>query len=180
MSQESDPWVAVGIVLRPHALGGALFVKPLTRDADEFIDAPLERVTLRRRGEILGTYRIRTRVIHGGAPLLTFEGVTDRTGAEALQGAEILIPEEERWELGEGRYYLDELSGIDLIDDETGEPVARTLRAMEGAAHDFLVFPHPAGEGKEVLLPLIPQFVPSIDVKNRTARVRIPEGLLEL
>ncbi len=171
-------WVAVGVVLRPHGLRGAVLVKPLTRTTEEFLEAPLDRVHLRRAGTDMGAFRIAGRSLHKGLPMVTFAGVANRTASEQLKGAEIVIPEEERWDPGEGSFYFDELEGLALV--EEGREIGRVLRVEEGTAHDFLVFRHPRHPRREVLLPFRPEFVLSVARDEGRIDIRLPEGLLDL
>ena len=119
--------------------------------------------------------------LHRGADVLCyFEGVNDRTEAEKLQGLELLIPIEERWAAPEGSFYFDDLAGLAVEEEGTGRDLGTSLRAEEGAAHDYLVIRNPNDAAREVLIPLIPQFVPEVDIPRRRIVVRLPPGLLDL
>lgn len=177
---EQEKWIAVAIVAKPHALRGAVLLKALTRRPEELLEASLEQVYLRRRGEILRPLTIQSMALHKGVPYVFFEEITDRTGAEQIQGLELVIPDTERWELPPGEYYADDLVGCEVIEDGSGRSFGPLIRAQEGAAHDYFVFAHPDTPKKEVLLPNVPQFVLKIDLEARQVIVRLPEGLLEL
>lgn len=174
-----DEWVAVAVITRPHALRGAVLAKPYTRTIDDFVDAPLEKVALRRDGRIIRHLTIETLAVHKGMPLLRFVEIQDIDAAEELRGAEIVIPEDERWDLPEGRYYVDELVGLDLVEEDGGRSLGPVLRIQEGAAHDFIVFTSPFKKGHEVWLPFIDEFA-RVDLENDRILVKLPEGLLEL
>lgn len=177
----TESWVAVAVVIRPHGLRGALMLKALTRTQEELLEAPLEVVHLRQRGRILQTLTLTRLGLHKGLPMAYFEGVADRTAAEQLVGCELVIPEDERWDLEEGQFYHDELIGIAVVERSTGRSLGTVLRVMDGPAHDYLVFPHPDGSGREVLLPFVHDvFVLLIDMEERRVEVALPEGLLEL
>ena len=177
---ESDSWVAVAVVLRPHALGGGLMLKPLTRTVEEFLDAELTRVFVRRRAQVGRELKIASQSAHKNAVLAYFEGVDDRNGSEDLVGAELVIPENERWELPPGEFYTDQLVGLSIVDSPTGRDLGKLLRTQEGGAHDFFVFQNPDQPKKEMMLPNIPQFIEKIDLEGGRILVRLPEGLLEL
>lgn len=176
----ADSWVAVAIIGRPHALRGAVSVRPLTRTLDEFEAAPLKRVYLRQNGKIIGQRVIESISVHKGSPLVCFEGVDDRNAAEELRGVEIVIPEEERWALPEGQYYADDLEGLDVVDAESGDTLGTVLRAEEGSAHDYLIIAHPRDSERELMIPKVDQVVHRIDIENHRIIVKLPEGLLEI
>ncbi len=179
-STNPDPWVLVAVGLRAHGIRGGVIVKPVTRSPGDFCEAPLDRVTPRQRGELLAPIRILSRKMHGGAVLVEFEGIATRSQAEELRGAEFLIPEEERWELPPGVYYHDQLTGLLLLEAETGEPLGRVARVAEGVACDYLAFPHPDNPRREVLVPAREPFLVEVDLAAGEARVSLPEGLMDL
>lgn len=175
-----DKWVAIAIVARPHAMRGAVLLKALTRTPEELTEAPLKRVFLRHKGQIIRPLTVRQIAMHKGAPYVFFEEVTDRTGAEEIAGLELVIPEEERWELPEGQFYADDLAGLELLDDETGRTLGTVLRAEEGPAHDYLVFSPTGQPDRKVMLPKVPEFVREISLERRQVRAVLPDGLLDV
>lgn len=117
--------VGVGLIVGCHGLRGELKVQYWTDDPGRFDE--LEEVYL--EGEeaprsILG-WRF-----HKGHVLLTLEGVEDRTQAEALREKQLLIPAELRRELPEGRWYHDELEGLEVRDPE-GNVLGTVVRFEE-------------------------------------------------
>lgn len=175
----SDEWVAVAAVLRPHALRGAVILKAFTRTPDELVDAPVDKVWVRRNGRIERELTITHLAMHSKQPLAEFEEIEDRNGAEALAGAELVIKAADRWDLDEGACYADDLPGLAVVGAD-GTAYGPVLRVDDGPAHDFLVFANPLRAGKEVLLPFVDEFVHEVDFEGRQVRISIPEGLLEL
>ncbi|MCC6547069.1 16S rRNA processing protein RimM [Candidatus Sumerlaeota bacterium] len=182
MTQQGNDmeWIVVGIVARAHGLRGALMVKSFTRTPEEFMEAPLETVYLRRKKEEAVPHRLLSRSIHKDAPMIVLEGISDRTAADSWKGAEILIPESERWELEEGQYYADDLVDLMLVEEGSGRELGRVMRVQDGAAHDYLVFRHPNDPKREVLLPFIPEFTPEVNFETNQIIVKLPDGLLDV
>ncbi|MCC5877522.1 MAG: 16S rRNA processing protein RimM [Candidatus Sumerlaeia bacterium] len=176
----SEQWLAIAVIIRPHALRGAVQLKPYTRTVDEFLGAPIKRVYLRDRSRILHPLHLQSMGLHKGLPLVTFREISDRTAAEGLKGMEIVIPAEERWELPEGSFFPGELDGFEVISKLTGDKLGTVLRLESGPAHDHLVFTHPHREGDEVMLPKVEAFVHEVSLADHRVLVTLPEGLLEL
>jgi 16S rRNA processing protein RimM len=173
-------WVAVAIMVRPHALGGAFVLKALTRTPEDLLDAPLEKLHVRRRNQIIGTLTLTSLSIHKNLPLARFEEITDRTAADQYVGCELVMPADEIWDLDEGRFYYDELVGLELIDATSGVSYGAVLRVDEGAAHDYLVFAHPVRKGQTVLLPFVHDvFIREVSLEDHRVLVTLPDGLLE-
>ena len=176
---QADPWVTVAVVLRPHGLDGTFRLKPLTRQADDLIEAGFRQFRLRRKGVVEEAPLVmRDCVVRLGLLYAHFDGITDRSGAEKYTNCELVIRESERWELPEGEYYADDLAGLEAR-AEDGALLGKVLRADNGAAHDYLILDLIQAPGRETLLPILPEFVPRVDIVGGFVTVRIPEGLLD-
>jgi 16S rRNA processing protein RimM len=101
------------------------------------------------------------------------EGVSDRTAAERLVGAEVLAAREDLPEAGEGRYLWGDLDGLEVV-TVTGEAVGRVTGLYETGAVDVLVV---TGSRGEKLVPLAPYV--TVDREARRIVVDPPEGLLD-
>ena len=101
------------------------------------------------------------------------EGVSGRTAAEGLVGAEVLVPREELAEAGEGRLLWVDLEGLEVV-TAAGEAVGRVTGLYETGAVDVLVVTGPRGEK---LIPLAPYV--EVDREGRRIVVDPPEGLLD-
>jgi 16S rRNA processing protein RimM len=101
------------------------------------------------------------------------EGVSDRTAAERLVGAEVLAPREELPEAGEGRLLWVDLEGLEVV-TVAGEAIGRVTELYETGAVDVLVVTGPRGEK---LIPLAPYV--TVDREARRIVVDPPEGLLD-
>src|SRR4051812_30680207 len=119
----AEEYVLIAIVLKPHGIRGEVAIKTFADDDERFLD--LERVLMQRRGESAVERNVESARLTPQGVLLKFEGVDDRTSAESLRGMELVIPESERPVLPEGRAYFDQVIGMVVVDDETGEVLGR-------------------------------------------------------
>jgi 16S rRNA processing protein RimM len=101
------------------------------------------------------------------------EGVSDRTAAERLVGAEVLAPREELGEAAEGEHLWTDLEGLEVL-TAAGEAVGRVTGLYATGGVDVLVVTGPRGEK---LVPLAPYV--EVDVAGRRIVVDPPEGLLD-
>jgi ribosomal 30S subunit maturation factor RimM len=63
------------------------------------------------------------------------------------------------------------------VRDERGEPIG-TVRNVEGTLErSYLVVDGPRGE---VMIPMVADMCPAIDIANRRITVSVPEGLIDL
>jgi 16S rRNA processing protein RimM len=116
----------------------------------------------------------------GGQAIFHFEGSESISDAEKLMGLDVQITLAERVALPDGRYYVTDLIGCDVFQNDT-EAIGRVRDVQftgEGVAGTpILVVDSPRGE---LLIPLAQEICVRVDVAARRIKVVLPEGLLEL
>lgn len=173
----------IGAVCRPHALRGELRVR-LHDPASSALDG-LQQLWLGADvGETLHddaglrSFRVASaRRLDEGFYLLTLDGVSDRTGSEALRGQVIYARREDLPELDEDEVYLADLIGCRVI-DASGTPIGVATAVQDIAGSTLLVVQRP--QRAEALVPLVPEILLEADMENRVLRIDPPEGLLDL
>jgi 16S rRNA processing protein RimM len=115
--------------------------------------------------------------MHKGMPVITLEGVGDRTAAEKLTGREIFIREDDLAELPEGRYYFRDLVGLEVFDRASGQTVGKIEEVIDGAAQD--IFRVGRDGADDVLIPNVDAFVKRISVADGVMEVELIPGFLE-
>jgi 16S rRNA processing protein RimM len=112
-----------------------------------------------------------------GDYLVSLEDVDDRSEAEKLKGMDLFIKEkdfDQYFEADENE--LPELEGFQLF-DEHGSFIGEMIEYQELPQQVLIVAQN---NGREVLIPLQPDTVVSIDQKDKSASLKLPEGLLDL
>ena len=105
---------------------------------------------------------------HGDGVVVCFDGITDRTAAENLQGMFFGVPREALPATREDEYYWSDLIGLQVL-NQKGELLGRVTGLIETGAHEVLAVRD--DEGKERLLPFIAQVVREVDLAGGTIRV---------
>ena len=149
----------VGRVGRAHGLKGEVGVT-LMSDRPERVE-PGSVLYAGDRELVVATARP-----HGGRWLLRFEGVTDRTAAEALHG---VVLTGETLETGEGELWVHELIGA-RVRDVGGRELGVVLAVEANPASDLLVL------ADDVLVPMT--FV--VEQQPGLVVVDPPDGLLDV
>ncbi|MBI5516085.1 MAG: 16S rRNA processing protein RimM [Deltaproteobacteria bacterium] len=160
-----EPWVPLGVLGRAQGLQGEVRFQPYNPGSDTLRAALAVRVEVpggaprrlsvarvRRLGDVLG---------------LCFEGVGDRTGAEALRHGVLSVPRSALPALGEGEYYHVDLPGCRVL-DEAGALVGEVLAVNAYPTADAVVVRTPRGERE---LPLTEGVLLSLDLGARTLTV---------
>ena len=158
----------IGKVVRALGLKGHLGVA-----GSEGALAELEEILLRRGEAEPERWRIEEARPQGRVWAVKVDGVSDRSAAERLVGAEVLAPREELGEAGEGRLLWIDLEGLEVV-TTAGAVVGRVTGLYETGAVDVLVV---TGSGGEKLVPLAPY----VKVEREAGRIVVdpPEGLLD-
>lgn len=111
--------------------------------------------------------------VHDGRTVLKFAGIDSISQAEEWAGADILVPETERVEAGQGEFFHADLIGCSVIGDR---PIGIVKSVEDYGASPLLNVEMP--DGREVLIPFVRAICREIDVAAKTIRVELPEGLV--
>jgi 16S rRNA processing protein RimM len=93
--------------------------------------------------------------------------------AKPLTGSTLYVDRAEMPDLEDGEYYHADLPGCRVV-DESGQCLGRVEDVFASGAHDILVV---ASGGREWMLPVVPEYVISMEVGRDTIVARVPEGL---
>jgi 16S rRNA processing protein RimM len=112
-------------------------------------------------------YEVTGARIHGAAVLGKPAGVETREQALALKGQEVAVRREALPAPGEGRYYLADLLGLEVV-NEQGSLLGVVTRTYSNGAHDVIEV---AGE-RTRLIPWVGAVVKDVDLPNGRVRVQ--------
>ncbi len=175
MDARGDPeHLLVGTLGKPHGVHGELFVVVHSDDPERF--TPGDTVYLADDLRPLTVSRFRPHVYkHKSRTLVTFEEVDDREGAEAITGADLVVPVQEARELEEGEFWDHELEGC-TVRTVDGDDVGTVAEVLHAPANDVLVVDRPEGEA---LVPLVQAIVREVDVAAGAIVIDPIPGLLD-
>lgn len=166
--------LAVGTIIRPHGLRGAVIVAVESDWPARF--RPGSRLVLETPAGELRDTTVESSGPHRGRMLVQLEGVRDRNAAEELKGAFLLVPASDAAPLGEGEYWAHDLVGMRLVDEGDAD-LGDVVEVLCGEAQDTLVAKAPGGS--EFRVPFVAEFVRRVDVGARVITIRPIEGMVE-
>ena len=166
--------LVVARIGRAHGIKGEVTVEVRT-DEPELRLAP--GAVLATEPASTGPLTIETGRVHSGRLILRFEGVKDRTGAEALRNT-LLIAEVDPEELPEeeDEYYDHQLMDLDVV-TKGGEEVGRITEISHLPSQDLFIVERP--DGSEVMIPFVESIVIEIDLEEQRAVIDPPPGLID-
>jgi len=167
--------VVVGRIGRAHGVRGELTVEVRTDDPeDRFAVGSVLLCT--GRSDVPATVTVADARWHSGRLVMSLEGVSDRTAAEALRGT--LLEADVDPVIGEDDEFHDlVLVGLE-VRDRGGQVLGTVSEVMHLPGQDLLAVAR--SDGPELLVPFVTEFVPVVDVPAGFLLVELPDGLDEL
>jgi 16S rRNA processing protein RimM len=167
-----DSWIEAGVIVRPHGIRGEVVVD-LASDLTEVVT---ESLVLRATGRAGGerTLTVERARDHKARKVVKFEEVGSVEEAESLRGWTVWLTREQIGPLPEGRWFVADLLGIDVITEE-GVHLGTVTEVMHMPANDVYVV---SRDGKEILLPVIDEVIRSVDLDEGRMVIHLMEGLV--
>ncbi len=163
----------VGAITSTHGLKGEVKVFPTTDDPNRF--KKLKEVILdtgkgQKNLEIEGVKFFKQFVI------LKFKGLDRIEDVEIYKGKPLLVTRENAVKLKKDEYFIADLVGLKVYDEEEKE-IGVMENVMQTGANDVYIIK--MNDGKELLLPAIKECILDVDVEEGYIQVHILPGLLE-
>jgi len=180
----SDRWLAVGKIVSPQGLKGELRVYPNSDFPERFLE-PGQRWLLRPGAIDPDPIElVKGRSLDGkGMYVVQLAGIDDRSQAEALRGAQLMVPAGDRLPLEPDEFHVDDLIGLQVFDQAT-QTLVGTVTNVLAAGNDLLEVqrsPDPAHPKttKPVLIPFVMAIVPVVDLAKQRIEITPPAGLID-
>jgi 16S rRNA processing protein RimM len=167
--------LVVGRVGRAHGVRGEVSVQVRTDDPGRRF-APGSALATDPAG--LGPLTVSSVRWHQGRLLVRFAGLDDRTRAEGLAGAYLLVDSADVGKPDDPDEFNDhDLIGLDVVTQD-GEQVG-TVTDVLHHGQDLLVIKPAARGGEDLLVPFVTAIVPEVDLAGRRLVLDPPPGLLD-
>ena len=175
---EGKEWLTVGKIVGVQGLQGELRVNPASDFPERFTTPGSRWLRSRKGGEPKEIQLRKGRQLPGKSLFVVrFDGVNNRSGAEALVGQELLVPADDRPELEEGEFHLLELIGLEARLSPEGAVVG-TVSDLISGGNDLLELT--TADGRKLMIPFVEAIVPDVHLEEGWLLLTPPPGLLEL
>nr|WP_202436287.1 ribosome maturation factor RimM [Streptomyces sp. SID7834] len=166
--------MVVARIGRAHGIKGEVTVEVRT-DEPELRLGPGAVLATEPAGT--GPLTIETGRVHSGRLLLRFEGVRDRSAAEALRNT-LLIAEVDPAELPDDpeEFYDHQLMDLDVVLGD-GTEIGRIAEISHLPSQDLFIVERP--DGSEVMIPFVEEIVTEIDLEEQRIVIAPPPGLID-
>ena len=163
----------VGVIASTHGLHGEVNVFPTTEDPNRF--KKLKKVTLHtNRGEQF-ELDVQSARFFKKFVIVKFKQFDNINDVEKFRGCELTILREDAIKLAPGEYYVADLIGLDIVDEDEKKLGVLSDVIQTGANDVYEMDPEDGGE--KVYIPVIKDCVKEIDIKNNRIVIHVMEGL---
>jgi len=170
---QKESLVNIGRVVATQGNKGEVRIVPLTDFPGRFQN--IERIYLVQKEKEPVTTEIERARHHKGFVILKFKDYDSISQAEELKGFFIAIPKEERMKLKKDEYYIDEVMGLE-VENEEGKRLGKIIDVVRNPGNDVYVVKN----DKELWVPAIKEVVKKIDLENKKMVIHMVEGLESL
>jgi len=172
---EKNGFVPVGKIVGAHGVKGNIKVNSYAESLSVFKPGSLILLITPKGFE--KSCKIKWVKPHGKLTLLSLEGVENRNSVETLIGSVFFIERAHLPELEDGSYYWLDIIGISVFTTHD-EYLGVVESIIPTGSNDVFVVRDPNNaHDNETLIPVLESVILEIDLKLKTMRVDLPEGL---
>ena len=173
MNGEGHTLYAVGRIVKAFGIRGEVIVEPMTTDAERFHS--LGKIFAGTTAGTAQPFTVAAVRTGGRGVRVQLAEVRDRTEAGRLAGAFLFVPEEDRVRPPEGTFFVDDVVGLTVVTGE-GRTLGTVCEVLHMPAHDVYVV---SGDGREIMIPAVKEFILGVDLAGRTMQVQLIDGMIE-
>ena len=167
-----EQMLRVGVITSTHGVRGEVKVFPTTDDAKRF--KTLKKVILDGREPLeLSIEQVK---FFKNMVILKFKGYDNINDVETWRQRDLLITRDQAVELKEDEYFITDLIGLTVVNEEAAV-LGRVKDVLETGANDVYVVELTGG--KELLLPAIKDCILNVDLEGGRMKVHVLEGLMD-
>lgn len=167
-------YITIGKVLCPWGVKGQVKVEPLTDDITRYQKLKsifVEEDSALKAYDVESVIFLKKRFV-----VLKLQGIDTVDSAESFRDRYIMVHRKDAVKLPEGHYFICDIIGMEVYNEEDGTLLGRIKDVMKTGANDVYVVE--LQSGRELLIPAIREVVKSIDIENKKMVVKLMEGML--
>ena len=164
----------LGKIVRKHSFKGEVVAKLDTDEPELYKN--LESVFVLLNNNLVPFFIEGSLLQKGNQLRLRFEDIVSENDADAILGSELYLPLEFLPKLIGNKFYFHEVIGF-TIEDVHYKHIGVITGINDSSAQPLFEVD---ANGKNVLIPMIDNFIKKVDRENNTIIVETPEGLIDL
>lgn len=170
-----NKYVSVGKIVNFHGIKGEAKVGYSKNQQDFFTS--LDTVYLKDKDNYTSLHILSAKPLKN-MMIVKFEGIDSINDILELKGKLLFVEESViRENLNEDEFLIDELVGLEVLDNENGQKLGFVIGVSNNGASDLISIK--TNSKKISLVPFVKAIVPIVDIKNKKIMINNIEGLLE-
>jgi len=165
----------LGLIVRKHSYKGEVVIKLDTDEPKLYTE--LNTVFIEINNKLLPFFIEKSLLQKENQLRVSFEDINNGEDADLLLKKPIYLPLTMLPKLEGNKFYYHEVIGFTIIDKSYGE-VGIIKSINDTTTQDLFVIKNK--DGKELLIPLIDEFLVKVNRADKTIQVKTPEGLIDL
>lgn len=158
--------IIVGKIINTHGIKGEVKLlkdhdRKLNQKAKYYIEGNCEQ------------YTIKSERSKGNISIIKFLGYDNINDVVGFKGCNLAICEKDLLELDVDEYYIKDLIGLDIY-DENSQYVGELVDVLSYAANDVYVVQTHDGDK---MIPAVKEFIKKVDIKNKKIVIKFIEGM---
>ena len=172
----------MGTITKPHGIRGEMSLhtdaeKPKTLLGEALLAPPSDDSLDYKNAKPITIASVR---MHHQMALVTIEGIKDRTEAEQYRRYRIFIDRKKLPKLNKDEFYQTDLLDLDVfVENLDDDSYLGQLSSIDAPAGQEL-WTITCDDGRDILLPAVPEFVSIIDLDEEYIIITPPPGLIDL
>ena len=174
-------YFVVGVIASTHGLKGEVNVFPTTDDPQRF--KKLKKVILDTGRD--GKKELNIEKVRFGNKfvIVKFKEFNDISEVERFRSKELIVSREDAIKLEPGEYYLADLEGMKVVDEE-GNTLGTIVKVIQTGANDVYEMKKAdasavSDSDDTVMIPGIKECIKNIDIENQVMTIHIMDGLFD-
>ncbi len=164
----------LGKIVKKYSFKGELLVKLDTDDPEIYTE--MESVFVEKNKNLVPFFIERSSLHKSTLLRVKFEDVNGDEDADSLLKCHLYLPLEFLPKLTGNKFYYHEIIGYTVEDVSFGN--VGIITGINDSTTQVLF--EIDRDGKEILIPLIDDFIKNVDKKNKIMQLEVPEGLIEI
>lgn len=165
--------IRVGQIVNTQGLRGEVRIYPLTDRKERFEELDCLYLEDETNMELeIEKVRYKNKLV-----ILKFKDLDSINDVEKLKNKYIAIDKEKIKELPEDTYYIFDLVGLEVI-EEDNTYIGKLIDVIQNPTQDLYVVQHEDSK-KKIFIPAVKEFIKEIDIDKNIIKVKLIEGMME-
>ena len=179
-----EDYFRIGVITQTHGVRGEVKVFPTTDDKERF--KKLKKCYIHTDKEDIEVEKSSCKFFKN-LVILSFKGFDNINDIEKYKGCDLIIDRKDAVPLAEDEFYISDAIGAEAY-LEDGARLGTVKDVIKTGANDVFVITienkaiidsADNKDNNEVLVPIIKEFVPEMDIDNKRITVRLMKGMLD-